>query len=886
MSIAGQHRSERFYEKMIESGSDVFLLLDRTGMVLFRSASGKHITLWDDDEIFARPMTDFLAPDCWAAAQKAIAEMLQDPGKPVRVEMRVRKKDGSYLDMEVVGRNLLDDPDVQGIVIAAHDVTGRKQVERALVESRQVLESILNAIPVRVFWKDENLVYLGCNRSFAQDAGVAEPEAVIGKDDFQLAWGKEQSEKYRRDDREVLESRSAKSLIEEPQTSSTGDNRTLLTSKVPLLNSRGEICGVLGTYLDITDRKRAEAATRSSELRYRRLFESAKDGILILDAATAEVVDVNPFLCALLGLPCEEILGRKIWELGPFRDVPASKVNFRELQQRQYIRYENLPLETADGREIAVEFVSNVYDVLSDKVIQCNIRDITERRKSDEEKARLIQAVEQTEESIMMTDLEGTIVYVNPAFERISGWTREEALGQKPSILKSGQQDDAIYRRLWETLARGEVWTGRLVNRKKDGTLFEEEATMSPVRDPSGEILNYVAAKRDVTAARQLEQQLFQAQKMEAVGRLAAGIAHDFNNLLGVISGYGEIVMSGLGAADPLRDDVGQILKAAERAATSTRQLLAFGRKQILQTQVVDLNAVVFESEKLLPRLLGENVEVSIRLEPDLGRVRADPGQLNQVLLNLLLNARDAMPDGGRITIATGNAELDSTYAVTHSQVRPGSYVLLSVTDTGQGMDAATQARIFEPFYTTKPSGKGTGLGLATVHGIVQQSGGQVYVYSEVGVGTTFKIYLPRVDERADAAAKEDGAEPAPRGTETVLLVEDEAALRELLRKTLESSGYAVLVARDGREALELAASHAGSIEVMVSDVIMPGASGPKIAEILATTRPEMRVLYVSGYSDESIFLNGVLKPGTAFLSKPFSLGSVLRRLRRLLDAN
>ncbi len=485
----------------------------------------------------------------------------------------------------------------------------------------------------------------------------------------------------------------------------------------------------------------------------------------------------------------------------------------------------------------------------------------------------------------MMTDLKGTIVYVNPAFERISGWSREEALGRKPSILKSGQQDDAVYRRLWETLSRGEVWTGRLVNRKKDGTLFEEEATMSPVRSPSGEILNYVAAKRDVTAARQLEQQLFQAQKMEAVGRLAAGIAHDFNNLLGVISGYGEIVMSGLGAADPLREDVGQILKAADRAAASTLQLLAFGRKQVLQEQVVDLNAMISESEKLLPRLLGEDVEMSTQLEPGLGRVRADPGQLNQVLLNLILNARDAMPDGGRITIATSNEEVDSTYSTAHPNLHSGSYVLLSVTDTGQGMDATTQARVFEPFFTTKESGKGTGLGLAAVYGIVEQSGGQVYVYSEVGVGTTFKVYLPRIDEKAEAGAKEKGSEPARHGTETVLLVEDEAALRELLRKTFESSGYTVLVARDGKEAVELAASHVGSIEAMVSDVIMPGLNGPKVAELLAATRPEMKVLFVSGYSDESIFRNGVLRPGTAFLSKPFSLGTVLRRLRELLEA-
>jgi PAS domain S-box-containing protein len=635
---------------------------------------------------------------------------------------------------------------------------------------------------------------------------------------------------------------------------------------------------------DITGDKPAEQGLQSSELRYRRLFEAAKDGILILDAETAEIVDVNPFLCDLLDIPRGEILGCKLWELGPFKDVLASKLNFRKLQRTEYIRYEDLPLETAKGRKIAVEFVSNVYEVDGGKVIQCNVRDITERAQAAAVRAMLTRAVEQAGESIVITDAQGAIVYVNPAFERVSGWTREEALGQNPRILKSGQQDDALYREMWQALGGGTVWTGRLVNRRRDGTLFEEEATISPVRDNAGRIVNYVAVKRDVTHETRLEQKLFQAQKMEAVGRLAGGVAHDFNNLLGVITGYGEIVHKQMAPEDPLKGKMAQILKAAERAAGLTRQLLAFGRKQVLKPRILDLSALVSEMDEMLRRVLGEDISLATVREPRLGNVRADPGQIEQILMNLAVNARDAMPEGGRITIEARNADLDATYAAAHVPTQPGRYVMLSVTDTGSGMDEATQARIFEPFFSTKDVGRGTGLGLSTVYGIVKQSEGYIWVYSEVGVGTTFKIYLPRVDEEAPQA-REEGPAPLRRGVETVLLVEDEADLREVLRETLEASGYSVLVARDGAESVQIAGEHPGPIQIMVTDVIMPGATGPKIAEIVAKTRPEMKVLYISGYSDESVTRHGLIAPGTAFLGKPFGPDLLLRRVRESLDA-
>src|SRR5947207_8550048 len=389
--------------------------------------------------------------------------------------------------------------------------------------------------------------------------------------------------------------------------------------------------------------------------------------------------------------------------------------------------------------------------------------------------------------------------------------------------------------------------------------------------------------KRAEEALRQSEERLRQAQKMEAVGRLAGGFAHDFNNLLTVITSYSDLLPEDLGSDDPQRDDVVQIRKAAEGAAALTRQLLAFSRQQVLEPKVLDLKATIANTEKLLKRLIGEDVHLITALAPDLGAVKADPGQLEQIIINLAVNARDAMPTGGRLTIEAANVEMDEAYVRGHAPASPDRYVLLALSDTGIGMDEQTKARIFEPFFTTKEPGKGTGLGLATVYGIVKQSGGFIWVYSEPGRGTTFKIYLPRVDAPAEAGA---AATPGdlPRGTETVLIVEDAAAVRAVMRHVLERQGYAVLEAASGAAALELAAGHAGPSHLLLTDVIMPGLSGRQLADRLTALRSDTRVLYASGYTDDAVVRHGVLESGIAYLQKPFTTESLARKVREVLD--
>jgi PAS domain S-box-containing protein len=408
---------------------------------------------------------------------------------------------------------------------------------------------------------------------------------------------------------------------------------------------------------------------------------------------------------------------------------------------------------------------------------------------------------------------------------------------------------------------------------------------VEPLRDSDGQVSGAICMSLDITDRKQLEEQLRQAQKMEAVGRLAGGIAHDFNNLLMVIQGYSDLLVERLPDGDPLRRNAEQIQMASQRASSLTRQLLAFSRKQMLAPKILNVQSVVAEMEKILRRLIGEDVQLETSSAPDLGLIKADRSQIEQVILNLAVNARDAMPQGGRLTIETANVELDASYSHPPAVLSPGRYVMLAVTDNGCGMDAETQAHVFEPFFTTKEKGKGTGLGLATVYGVVKQSGGYVWVYSEPGRGTSFKIYLPRIEETAVPAGRDGKSETQipERGSETILLVEDEKGVRELAREYLASSGYTVIEAEDGHTALELAAMHVGPIHLLLTDVVMPGISGRELAERVSQIRPGIKIIYMSGYTDQAVVHHGILRNDAVLLQKPFTLMTLAGKLREML---
>jgi hypothetical protein len=482
----------------------------------------------------------------------------------------------------------------------------------------------------------------------------------------------------------------------------------------------------------------------------------------------------------------------------------------------------------------------------------------------------------------VMDDESLQFIQVNDAAVQQYGFAAEEFSRMTMFDIRPEEKGASLEVRPKKDGAAGR-YQGVSKHRKRDGKVFEVEL-ISHQFEHAGRKVRLVVAQ-DINERHLLEQQLRQAQKMEAVGRLAGGVAHDFNNLLMVIKGHTELLMNALPPADSMARKITQIDRAADRAAALTKQLLAFSRMQVLQPRVMNLNGVVEDMGKLLPRLIGEDVELGIRTAPDLGAIRADASQMEQIIMNLAVNARDAMPSGGRLMIETSNAELDRTYNSTHPIVKPGRYVVLAVSDTGTGMDADTEAHIFEPFFTTKEPGKGTGLGLSTVYGVVKQSGGFIWVYSELGKGTSFKIYLPRVDQPEDKANTALPFAEAPRGTETILLAEDEQDVREVAREFLESGGYTVIEAKNGAEALRLAVEHEAVIDLLVSDMVMPGMTGKELARQLKQQQSSVCVVYMSGYTEQTATETAEADDHMLLLTKPFSRGAILRTVREALNA-
>jgi PAS domain S-box-containing protein len=508
---------------------------------------------------------------------------------------------------------------------------------------------------------------------------------------------------------------------------------------------------------------------------------------------------------------------------------------------------------------------------------------ITERKRTEAARQLLASAIEQAAEMIVITDPLGSIQYVNPAFESVTGYAKEEVLGRNPRILKSGEHGQSFYEELWRTVTRGRTWEGHFVNKKKDGTRYTEDVTISPVVDAAGRIVNYVAVKHDSTHERHLEDQLRQAQKMESVGRLAGGVAHDFNNMLQVISSYVELSLAHVDSGHVLYKNLQQIQKAAQRSTELTGQLLAFARKQTVSPKVLDVNDAVAGMLKMLRRLIGEDVDLAWMPGHAAGKIRIDPSQLDQILANLAVNARDAIAGVGKLTIGTDTVVIDEAYCADHPGHIPGTFILLTVSDDGSGMSKEILSHVFEPFFTTKRVGEGTGLGLATVYGIVSQNNGFINVYSEPGQGTTFKIYLPRHQGEGAAVQPQERADEPPRGTETVLVVEDEAAILELSKLMLENLGYTALTARTPAEAIRLVTDHTEAIHLLITDVVMPQMNGRDLALLITELKPGLKILFMSGYTADVIAHQGLLDEGVGFISKPFSMNALAEKIRAVL---
>lgn len=630
---------------------------------------------------------------------------------------------------------------------------------------------------------------------------------------------------------------------------------------------------------DITDRKRAEAALRKSETILRESQKAARIGSWFYDIESDQLSVTNE-LWSVLGAGLLQPSWQGIRTLVHREDVAAFQGWIHDCLHLKGSWDVEFRLAASPFRYIAAR--GTLLGSPEARHAAGTMQDITSRRQMEAERERLVTAIEQVGETVMMTNVNGDIEYVNPAFEEVTGYSRAEVLGRNPRMLKSGRQDTAFYRDLWATISAGKRWSGQLVNRKSSGEEFTEQATISPVVDVSGNVTHYIAVKRDITEQLKLEREFLQMQRMESVGRLAGGVAHDFNNLLTVINGYADLLLTHLGPAHASFGPISEIRKAGERAADLTQQLLAFSRKQIIQPRVLDLNDVVTEFHQMIGRVLGEDIGLTLTPNETPCRVRADVGQITQVLMNLAVNARDAMPQGGTLSIHLSTVDLQVQNSHDEDSYDPGKYVVLAIRDTGTGMDEVTRSRIFEPFFTTKEPGEGTGLGLATVYGIVKQAGGFIAVSSRPGAGTEFRVYLPEIDAPVSEPRL---IEPlaSSGGSETILVVEDQEQLRTFIEVVLESYGYRVLCAADGLEAIRMAEQHTGAIHLLLTDVVMLGVNGRELARRICDIRSETRVIFMSGYSEGTIARRGILSPGLEFLQKPFTPEVLTSKIRRVL---
>jgi two-component system, cell cycle sensor histidine kinase and response regulator CckA len=517
--------------------------------------------------------------------------------------------------------------------------------------------------------------------------------------------------------------------------------------------------------------------------------------------------------------------------------------------------------------------------------------DVTKEYEARQDRYRLASILEQLGEGIIVTDDQGTIQYVNEVYVSRTGYSRAELQGQNPRILQSGKNDEGFYREMWNTIKSGHTWQGQIVNKSKDGTLFYEQATIFPVRDEKGRIVQFAALKRDIGRELELEEKLRQSQKLETIGQLVGGIAHDFNNILTAINGYSELAISGLEPGSKVRKHVERVRDAGERAAVLTRSLLGFGRKQMIQPKILDISETVQNFESIAKRMIGEDIELILNLGKEISPIFADPAQIDQILMNLLVNARDAIHDvknGGdrKIVIETSEIELDETYVSRHVGASVGPHILLNVTDTGKGVPADIRLKIFEPFYTTKEFGLGTGLGLATVYGIVKQNSGSIFLYSEEGHGTTFKIYWPvyQPEGMVREMRKELPVDKRTvRGEGVILVVEDEKDVRNIAREVLEAAGYSILEANSGEAALEMMESYDGHLDLLFTDIVMPGINGIELAKKLSELQPDLKTLYASGYSENVLEQRGFHVVKGVILLKPYSQNELTRRIHDLL---
>lgn len=868
--------------RLLDSLPDAAILTDIHGVILYWNASATRLFGWTSEQMVGRPYVERFPESVrgWMIAE--LGKRLE--GLDWEGEYEDYRADGSRIWIHAcVSRILNDSAEPVAILGISHDISKRKRTEAKLVESQRRLEEAQRIARLaswswdpqsdRVWWSDA--IY----ELFGLVPGEVEPsfEAFL--------------ELLHPDDRPVALER-AKAVLEVGLTAhdmrlfkSDGSMIWIHSRARATRDAKGQVVRVEGTDQDITERKVAEQALRESEERYRNFVEHTLDGLMI-HSSTGIILDVNTQACTMLGYTREELIGQTPFLFDVDLEHDQDCDILRGLVSGKLVVFESRH-RRKDGSVFPVEIRLTPIRYQGKCTALALIRDLSHSHEAKWHREDRNRLWNHSPDMLLVANTSGVIQQVNPAWQRLLDWS--EALLQGQHLLELVHADDVESVQAYLKQLVGDENQGRDVAplqsafafrlRSRDGSY--RSVSWSAIYVPMDEMLYGFA--RDITEQKRLEEQYRQSHKMEAIGKLAGGIAHDFNNLLTVISSYSDLLVARHDLSDETKDQLMSIREASDRAASLTAQLLAFGRKAIIEPRILDLNKSVEGAARLLRRVIGEDISIQMVLSSDLWQVTIDPVQLEQTLMNLAVNARDAMPRGGRLTLATSNTILPEATMPETLDCRLGQYVMLTIADTGTGMTDEVKSHLFEPFYTTKGIGKGTGLGLATVYGIVHQAGGVIHCESELGHGTTFRIYLPAVN--ATATVVDKSAPTIRRGQETILLVEDEQAVRQLAKLILEMHGYQVIDAACGADALQAAREHSGRIDLLLSDVVMPDLAGSELADQMRHLRTDLRVLYMSGYTDDAIVRKGVESAADAFLQKPFTPASLMQKVREVLES-
>lgn len=878
----GLPRPAELFRVVAETATDAILSIDDQSTILFANRATERIFGYSTSETIHQPVTMLMPHYLREAHRAAVAGYLGTGQKHLSwaaIKLTGLHRSGREFPVEVsLGEYVLGKKHIfTGIV---RDISEREQAQALLRQSEQKYASMVHSSPDAITLRSlPERRYLEVNEGFTRLTGYT-AEEVLGKTPAELGLWVEQ-----RPHRTTLQMVETQGLVQGEDfrfRTKSGEIRYGQVSATRVMINGEPL--MLSVTHDVTDRKKAEAAASKLAL----IVESSDDAI-VGKSLDGKIINWNAGAERIYGYAAGEVLGRPVSILIPPEQRNDLPEIFKRLKRDERIQHYEAVRVRKDGRRINVSVsISPVKDA-DGKIIGASAisRDVTERKRVEaqllESEAQFRSLVHDAPYGIYRVTPDGKLLHVNPALVAILGFDSEAEL-MRLNMEKDIFLDPQARQRLIDEYGHGDEFRAIEAEwRRKDGKFITVRLTGHPVLEKDKSVAYFEIFAEDITERRSLERQLVQSQKMEAIGRLAGGIAHDFNNLLSVILGHSDILEQQVGTNGRFRKSVEATRSAAERAASLTMQLLAFSRKQMIKPMVIDLNKSVQEIQKMLHRVIGEDIELAIRLGPDLGYVKADPGQLSQVLMNLAINSRDAMPSGGKLAIETANVELDNTYVRQHLGAKPGPFVMLAVSDTGMGMDSDTLSHIFEPFFTTKDPGKGTGLGLSMVYGIIKQNNGYIMAYSEPGRGTTFKIYFPQAVESLPTPRQPE--KEMAGGTETILVVEDEVALRELTCVLLQEAGYTVFETSGIEEAIAMAKDSRRKIDLLLTDIVMPRLDGHELANQLLALRPSLRVLYMSGYTDDVIVHRGVLSQGAMLVQKPFAKNTLLRKVRETLDS-